>query len=138
MNKLAQSLIKKHEGLRLYPYKCTAGKLTIGYGTNLDVGITEEIALYLMNKEIEHIESHIATVVPCYNSLDKTRQAVIISMAYNLGLSGLSKFKNTIHYICEGNYEQAALNMLDSLWSSQVHGRAVELAELMRKGETNG
>ena len=40
--------IKKHEGLELKVYTCTAGRLTIGYGRNLeDRGITEEEALYL-------------------------------------------------------------------------------------------
>ncbi|MCP4280350.1 MAG: lysozyme, partial [Alteromonas sp.] len=35
MEQVAQ-LIAQHEGLRLKPYKCTAGKITIGYGRNLD------------------------------------------------------------------------------------------------------
>ncbi|HOE90389.1 MAG TPA: lysozyme, partial [Candidatus Cloacimonadota bacterium] len=29
-------MLKKHEGLVLKPYKCSAGKLTIGYGRNLE------------------------------------------------------------------------------------------------------
>ena len=36
------AMLQRHEGLRLKPYKCTAGKVSIGYGRNLeDVGISE-------------------------------------------------------------------------------------------------
>ena len=43
-------LIKKHEGLRLFPYKCSVGKLTIGYGRNIeDTGISKEEAETLLN-----------------------------------------------------------------------------------------
>ena len=36
---------KLAEGLSLKPYRCPAGKLTIGYGHNLEAnGISEEIA----------------------------------------------------------------------------------------------
>ena len=48
---------RKHEGLRLYPYNCSEGKLTLGIGRNLDDrGITEEEALYLLNNDIEAVQ----------------------------------------------------------------------------------
>ncbi len=34
MNRIKAQLVR-HEGLRLKPYRCTAGKLTIGIGRNL-------------------------------------------------------------------------------------------------------
>ena len=38
-----------HEGLRLKPYRCTAGKLTIGVGRNLETkGLSEEEALFYL------------------------------------------------------------------------------------------
>jgi len=44
--------ITTHEGLRLKPYHCPAGKLTIGIGRNLeDKGITEKEALMLLENE---------------------------------------------------------------------------------------
>ena len=47
MNLIEQ--LKRHEGLKLKPYKCTADKLTIGVGRNLeDVGISEEEAEMLL------------------------------------------------------------------------------------------
>ncbi|MFA6660842.1 MAG: lysozyme, partial [Bacilli bacterium] len=35
MDRIKEQLVR-HEGLRLKPYRCTADKLTIGIGRNLD------------------------------------------------------------------------------------------------------
>ncbi len=35
-SEFAKKMIKGNEGMRLKPYRCSAGKLTIGYGRNLD------------------------------------------------------------------------------------------------------
>ncbi|MDY0127369.1 MAG: hypothetical protein RBR69_04500 [Candidatus Cloacimonadaceae bacterium] len=44
MDRIKEQLVR-HEGLRLKPYRCTAGKLTIGIGRNLnDCGITQSEA----------------------------------------------------------------------------------------------
>jgi lysozyme len=59
---------------------------------------------------------------------------VLINMAFNIGVGGLLKFKNTLAHIRSGQYELAATEMLDSNWARQVHGRAKELALQMRHG----
>ena len=51
---IAVQQLKTDEGLRLKPYHCTAGALTIGYGRNLDaVGITEAEADILLKADID-------------------------------------------------------------------------------------
>lgn len=55
-------------------------------------------------------------------------------MAYNLGISGLLKFKKMLKTLEEENYPKAAKEMLDSLWAIQVGKRADHLAYLMRHG----
>jgi lysozyme len=67
-----------------------------------------------------------------YKDTSFVNKTVLINMAFNLGLVGLLKFRNTLRYISEKNYEQAALNMTLSLWFSQVGSRAVELVWRMR------
>ncbi len=45
MNRIKAQLVR-HEGLKLKPYRCTAGKLTIGIGRNLDnCGISHVICI---------------------------------------------------------------------------------------------
>jgi len=53
MTEQAKKLIKLHEGFRTHPYRCTAGKLTIGYGRNLDdVGILETEAEHMLGNDM--------------------------------------------------------------------------------------
>ena len=63
MNTLLNSVatqLKEDEGLRLKPYRCTAKKLTIGYGRNIeDVGITEEEANHLLLNDIGETEKEL-------------------------------------------------------------------------------
>jgi lysozyme len=67
--------------------------------------------------------------------MDEVRQGVLIDMAFNLGVSGLLAFSNTLRYIKNGDYMQAATNMLLSKWAGQVKGRARELALQMESGK---
>lgn len=126
--------IKRHEGLRLKPYKCSAGKLTIGYGRNLeDVGITEEEAyLLLLNDISDTVVDLQRAKLNVFDSLSKPRQYVLMNMCFNLGINRLLKFKNMWSALADGNYNKAADEMLDSRWSKQVGERSLELADIMR------
>lgn len=130
-----KDLIKKHEGKRLKPYKCTAGKLTIGYGRNLDdKGITEEEAEFMLDNDIKAVISSCRETFSWFAFLDNVRQAVVVNMVFNLGLAGFLGFKNTIAHIRNKEWDKAAEGMMASKWASQVGNRAVELAEMMRTG----
>lgn len=132
---LAAELIKKHEGLRLKPYKCTAGKLTIGYGRNLEErGISQYEAEVLLNDDIQNCYAE-CIKLPFWNKLNEVRQAVLLDMCYNLGFSRLKGFKKMCTALETGSYCSAAAEMLNSKWAEQVKSRAAELAKLMIKGE---
>jgi len=56
MNRIKAQLVR-HEGLKLKPYRCTAGKLTIGIGINLDVcGISQKEAYTMLERDIQGCE----------------------------------------------------------------------------------
>lgn len=132
--KMIQQL-RLHEGERLKPYRCTAGKLTIGVGRNLeDRGITAEESAYLLNNDIDREWKALQTNLPWVTGLNDVRQRVLLDMSFNLGIAGLMKFKNTLATIQRGDYERAASMMLDSLWARQVGRRAQRLAQMMRTG----
>ena len=68
------------------------------------------------------------------------RRGLKLNMAFNLGVDGLLKFKNTLALLrsaIEGHasYARVADGMLNSLWAKQVGRRADELARQMRTGE---
>ncbi len=131
---LLKSQLERHEGLRLKPYRDTVGKLTIGYGRNLDdVGIAPEEAELMLDNDIDQVERHLETVDE-YRDLDPVRQTVISNMVYNLGFRGAIGFKKMWEALSRRDYELAADEMLNSRWASQVGYRARELAEIMRSG----
>ena len=136
MNRIKAQLVR-HEGLRLKPYRCTAGKLTIGYGRNLDdCGISQTEASLLLENDIQNCEKQLLDEIPeIYNSLDEVRKSVQLNMCFNLGIGGLLGFNNTLAFIAVGDWERAANGMLASKWAKQVGMRAIELSEMMRKGK---
>ena len=124
-----------HEGLRLMPYKCTAGKLTIGVGRNLDdVGISQDEAMYLLERDIDRVEADLDRTWPWWREMTDARQQVLADMCFNLGLTRLMGFVNTIAAMKVGRYDAAADGMLASLWAQQVGQRAQRLAKMMREG----
>ena len=131
MNKLEKTLAR-HEGLRLKPYLDTVGKLTIGYGRNLDDnGISEEEALIMMRNDIAVSHAELSQY-GWFRQLDEGRQGILINMHFNLGLPRLLTFRKMIAALDKGDYNEAAEQMLDSRWAEQVGNRAVELAREMR------
>ena len=144
MDKLT-ALIAKHEGLRLFPYKDTVGKLTIGYGRNLDdVGISQEMAKQVLidagitqdMADAMLVEDVSQSIKECqkfewFEDLNEVRQAVIVNMVFNLGITRFKKFKKTITYLASCNPGYAANEMLDSKWARQVGRRSAELSNMM-------
>ncbi len=127
--------LRKEEGLRLKPYRCSAGKLTIGFGRNIeDNGISIGEAEYLLENDVKSVIQQLNVKIPWINSLTENRQVVLVDMAFNLGIGGLLLFKNTLAMIQRGDYEAAAKAMLQSKWATQVGNRAKALSELMRLG----
>ena len=128
--------IIQHEGLRLFPYKCTAGKLTIGIGRNIqDRGISRDEAMYLLNNDIE-LSIRELSHYDWFTALDDVRKGVLIELHFNIGLAKLLKFKNMISFIQSGYWANASSQLLKSLWSSQVgSNRANDMAYRLKNGK---
>jgi lysozyme len=125
--------IKKHEGFRQYPYKCPAGKLSIGYGRNLDdCGIKESEAEMLLNNDIAQAKLELATAFPWTIGMDERRKNVLVEMVYNMGIKRFKGFKKMLVACQNGKWDMAAKEMLDSKWASQVKQRAKTLANIMK------
>ena len=127
-------MIQRHEGLRLKPYKDSVGVLTIGYGHNLEKGISKHIADKILDEDILEAEASLTEILPEWKKYGVGRQYALIDMMFNLGQTRFSGFKRLLAHIKSMNWDMAAAEMLDSKWAKQVGSRAEELAEMMRDG----
>ena len=130
--------IKDHEGFRSSVYQCTEGYDTIGYGFAIkDLKLDEDIAELILIRKLGELQDRIShTFGWFYNSPDVVKD-VVTNMCYQLGISGFSKFKKTIYLIETEQYEEASVEMLDSLWAKQTPNRAKELSEEIRALASN-
>jgi lysozyme len=104
--------LKIDEGFSKIPYLCPAGRLTIGYGYNLqanplhisDVTIKAWKSHGIYEHEAKHILERMINdcIMVCENNfvwwskLSKARQYAIVNMVYNLGMSRFLGFKQMI------------------------------------------
>ena len=131
-----KQMIEMHEGKKYKPYLDTVGKLTIGIGRNLDDrGLSEDEVQLLFSNDVRIATEELERAFPWTKNLDEVRKAVLIDMAFNMGIPVLSQFKNTLGFIQRGEYEKASVAMLQSKWASQVGNRAQRLSTMIRTGE---
>ena len=130
-----RSLIKLHEGEKFKPYKCTAGKTTIGVGRNLDdVGISPEESAFLFENDLRRVDAELHRAFPWAKNLDPVRHAVLMDMLFNLGLARLRGFRKFLAAMERRDWTTAAKEMEDSLWYRQVKTRAVRLQGMVLTG----
>lgn len=106
----------------------------IGYtkGVTVDSVMELDRAKKITEGEVAELDAQLLAALPWYKDASFATKTIMINMAYNLGLAGFLKFKNTLAYIKAGDYAQSAKNMALSLWYAQVGARGKELAERMR------
>ncbi len=128
--------LKRHEGVKLKPYKCSAGKLTIGVGKNIeDNGITLEEAEYLLQNDIAEARSQLLNSFPWMSTLNDARISAMINFTFNVGIGTVKKFKNALEHLKNREFDEAATEMLDSRWSEQVGARSKEITDQIRTGK---
>ena len=129
--------IAKHEGYEPKVYKCTNGYDTIGYGFAIkDLYMDKEVADLILDQKINKILKRISADEDWGDwFLEKPQaiQEVLINMIYQIGFSGVKKFRKTIQYIKDDNFLMASEEMLDSKWArSDSPNRAKELSEIVK------
>ena len=136
MDQLAES-IKRHEGYRDRIYLDSEGHLTGGWGHHFYVGsrLSVDIAEILLKQDIALATAdYMKIALPTRKKLNIARARVIVEMIFNMGLQKVLQFKRMWEAIKVEDFEKASAEMIDSKWAFQVKGRAVEMAEIMRKG----
>jgi len=130
-----RSDLKRDEGLRLKPYLDTVGKVSIGYGRNLDDrGISEDEAEFLLAEDVKLVLNDIRHLFPWVLNETQNRQRAFANLLFNLGATKLGKFKNTLAHWAAGQHQKAADGIRASLYAKQVGARAERIAKLVEQG----
>jgi lysozyme len=138
------SIVKHEEGFSTKPYYCTEGYPTGGYGKLLggkgeplpDLAFNEaDESKWLQGRIIELIGSVSNRHQLAWSKCNDAQRAILVSMAYQLGITGLANFRLFLQSLSEADFNSAALHMLDSRWHKQTPKRAQRHAEQIQTGE---
>lgn len=128
---LALPRLKAEEGFRAKPYRDTRGFLTVGYGCNLDAGLTEHAAEGLLMAQADEMHSALCAY-HWYEGLDEARQSVCLDIAFNSGLHGLLAFHNMINALERKDWATAAAEC--KVTNPELAGRYDNLAQILLTG----
>ena len=132
--------VKLHEGFVSKIYLDSLSKKTIGWGHLITSDDHFKEGVEYSKEELEDVfQKDLKRAMDDADDLIKTKIAdkareVIIEMVYQLGKTGVSKFKNMWSALQESppNYFEAHVQMLDSRWYKQTPNRCGELSETMK------
>ena len=133
--------VKKHEGYRNKVYLDTLGKRTVGVGHLCvedfwedDKEYEEKFLMEILAEDLQNAIKGARELKEEYDctDIDEIAQEIIVEMVFQLGKTGVSKFKNMWKALAEKNYIGASYEMLDSRWAKQTPNRAKAMADLMK------
>lgn len=141
------SLLNKEEGFSEIPYYCSAGYPTIGIGQRIgpkgaplkmyEFTVSKSLAAVWLAEKVKETLADMDkydNIRAAMNACNDPRQAVLISMAYQMGAKGLAGFTNILKSIAAQNWHAAQSGMLASKWARQTPNRAQRHAIQMLTG----
>ncbi len=130
------------EGQRSTVYRDTKGIPTIGVGFNLTTGsapaeiaalgldyqavlsgsvaLTDAQIQQLLQTTLQTAVAAAQALVADFDSIPSAQQIVMTDLAFNMGQAMLATFVHTLAFVQQQNWEQAAYNLRQSLWYTQV------------------
>ena len=134
------SRLMEDEGFRPFAYLCTEGRLTIGYGRNIDPdggrGVSQSEARAMLVRDVDECEADLHDFYgpDLWARIGQVRRDSLTNMRFQLGPSGFRKFTRMHDAIRQGDWERAANEASDSLWHSQTTNRARRIVQELRSG----
>lgn len=71
---------------------------------------------------------------PVYESLDAVRKAALINMVFQMGVTGVAGFTNSLRMLKEKRWDDAAVNLAKSRWYNQTPNRAKRVIATFKTG----
>ena len=128
--------IKQHEGYVGVVYKDSLGIDTIGYGFAIkDLELDVDVCDIILERKIKNLQDRVKNKFGWYKYMPPEIQDVVMEMCYQLGVTGVSKFKKTIAYLQNKEFKNASIEMVDSRGAKQTPNRAKELSNRVKEVE---
>ena len=128
--------IKQHEGYVGVVYKDSLGSDTIGYGFAIkDLELDADICDIILERKLKNLQDRVKNKFSWYKYMPPAIQDVVMEMCYQLGVTGVSKFRKTVAYLQNKEFKNASIEMLDSRWAKQTPNRAKELSNRVKEVE---
>lgn len=128
---IALPRLRQEEGFRATLYVDTEGHKTIGYGLNIDAGISQRVAAAALQARLEELQEAL-TKYPWYAPMDSVRQSVLLDIAFNNGLAGLLHFPHMLAAISRQDWASSATEC--HVENPELAGRYQKLAQLLLTG----
>lgn len=123
--------VRVEEGFRSKPYLDTEKHLTVGYGLNLDAGISERVAAAALVEQLQELHEMLLRY-SWYVGLDPARQGVCLDIAFNDGLHGLLGFPAMIAAISRQDWVTAESEC--RVKNPELAGRYAKLSQILLTG----
>jgi lysozyme len=125
-----------HEGFNGRNYLDSRGYWTIGYGHNLTAKpLSQAACQFILSEDLDAAVHDLFFMLPWAIQLDPIRQAVLIELCFAMGIHDLLQFKLMLQAIRSHLWDEAAHQLMDSVWATEVGHRAQELAFALMNGE---
>ena len=149
-----EAALQADEGFRAKPYRDTRGRLTVGYGTNLDAGLTKDEGAGLLRSRLDRNGRELAKLWKPFRLMRPEIQGALVEMSYQLGAEGVAGnprvlasggcdhpraerphgcgFHDMLAALTARDYEAAAREALASRWAEETPARASRVAKAFR------
>jgi len=102
------------------------------YGEEVGTPVSEDRVSTCFNRDVHTVLSECERLYEDFADLPEDVQRIIANMMFNMGYPRLSKFKGMKAGVDARDWNQAADEMVDSVWYRQVTNRADRLVKRMR------
>ena len=102
------------------------------YGWSVGTDVDERRVQEVFEQDVQTVLSDCEKLYDDFYKLPEEAQLIIANMMFNMGYTRLSKFRGMKRGVYSRNWEEAADEMVDSRWYTQVTNRADRLVVRMR------
>ena len=124
--------LKTEEGFRSTPYRDSRGHLTVGYGLNLEAGITETEARAVLAIRADSTLAKLDRRLTWFRAAPSNHRVALADMGYELGIDGLLKFDRFLALVAADSIDAAVEDAQGTAWARQVPPRARSVLRLLR------